>query len=593
LPQDASSNDSDISQPAPSPEPETAPAPQPGTGSGTITGTVNYAYYRNISGKTLNDLYRSAKFPDSPDQVQELKQFSLNATGDNFGIFAWAWLVPAVSGDYTFWLASDDQGELLVSSDANAANAETIATVDSYTNFLQFDKSTTQKSRTIHLVAGRPYYIAAAMKQGWGGSNLSVSWQGPSFSREVIPGSVLSAEIPATGGSSSPTAPRIIGSSGDDGHGAELAIDGSTAPESRWSVSGLPTAQWFEMDLGSIQKLNQSELVPYLDRAYQYKIEGKKNLSDGYTLLVNQTNNTRSGTVSNPLRDNFTTAEIRYIKVTITGAHGYTGPWASVVEFRVLFNASPEPEPAPAPQPAPQLKPILGTSFDGDLTAALTQKLLEHKNINLVRNAGPDGSDAIRVSYVGNSNGSERVVVWFPIPEAMQEATLAYDVYFDHNFQWVMGGKLHGLGPENPIDGGNTRDPSGWSARVMWRENGKAETYIYDQNDSYKYGRSDVTSGSIFKQGQWYRVVLQVRVNTVGKADGFARLSVNGQQILNTQGIMFRGKDGPETLIRKLMFSTFHGGSEPKWAPRDANGNYTTVHAVYDNINVYKGIVNP
>jgi hypothetical protein len=39
---------------------------------------------------------------------------------------------------------------------------------------------------------------------------------------------------------------------------------------------------------------------------------------------------------------------------------------------------------------------------------------------------------------------------------------------FDQDWQWVLGGKLHGLGPEQPITGGNERLPTGWSARVTF-----------------------------------------------------------------------------------------------------------------------------
>ena len=37
------------------------------------------------------------------------------------------------------------------------------------------------------------------------------------------------------------------------------------------------------------------------------------------------------------------------------------------------------------------------------------------------------------------------------------------------------------------------------------------------------------------------------------------------------------------------MFSTFHGGHSPSWAPKDGNGDYITVRAWFDNIAVYPG----
>jgi hypothetical protein len=43
-------------------------------------------------------------------------------TGDNYGSRMKGWLRPQVSGDYKFWIASDDNGELWLSSDDNPAN---------------------------------------------------------------------------------------------------------------------------------------------------------------------------------------------------------------------------------------------------------------------------------------------------------------------------------------------------------------------------------------------------------------------------------------------------------------------------------------
>jgi hypothetical protein len=81
-----------------------------------------------------------------------------------------------------------------------------------------------------------------------------------------------------------------------------------------------------------------------------------------------------------------------------------------------------------------------------------------------------------------------------------------------------------------------------------------------------------------------------VRVNEPADvANGFSRLYVDGDLVDSHAGLRFRGEDSDASLINKFMFSSFHGGHMPDWAPRDADGNYTTVYAVFDNISVYKG----
>lgn len=160
------------------------------------TGTARLAFYENISGKTLDLLYDHAKFPQSPDRIEELPKFSHRGTGDNFGMFAWAWILPPETGYYTFWLASDDQGELLLSDSAAAEDATVIASVASHTRVESFDQYASQVSEPVYLEAGKPYYLAASVKQGWSSVHLSVAWKGPGFAREVIPSTALVAVDP-------------------------------------------------------------------------------------------------------------------------------------------------------------------------------------------------------------------------------------------------------------------------------------------------------------------------------------------------------------------------------------------------------------
>jgi hypothetical protein len=72
-------------------------------------------------------------------------------------------------------------------------------------------------------------------------------------------------------------------------------------------------------------------------------------------------------------------------------------------------------------------------------------------------------------------------------------------------------------------------------------------------------------------------------------SNGFSRLYVNGRLIERHKDLRLRGIGGDASLINKFMFSSFHGGHAPNWAPRDENGNYKTVYATFDNISVFVG----
>jgi hypothetical protein len=232
----------------------------------------------------------------------------------------------------------------------------------------------------------------------------------------------------------------------------------------------------------------------------------------------------------------------------------------------------------------------LKEDFDNGTKRGFANKALNSPRIDLAKGAGPDGSNAIRVAYVGNKNGSERVVVHYPLGAVVDRATLSFDVRFDKNFQWVKGGKLHGLGPKRVVTGGKERLPDGWSARIMFREDGKCETYLYDQSRKTKYGIGQKSQRQVFQAGRWYHVGLEVSLNTPGKPDGSARMLINRKKVIDTEKVVFRQIGGRDTQIQQFLFSTFHGGNQPQWAPVDKKGKPTTVYAYFDNFMITEGI---
>jgi hypothetical protein len=232
-------------------------------------------------------------------------------------------------------------------------------------------------------------------------------------------------------------------------------------------------------------------------------------------------------------------------------------------------------------------RPLLEENFDR--RGGFGELLLADPHVQLIRKGGPDGSKAIRVSYVGSKEGSERVVVGYPLKKAVMEATLAFDVRFGEDFQWVKGGKLHGLGPENPVTGGKAREPDRWSARIMFSGDARSKSYLYEQSPDKKFGVGDMSKVPVFKKGVWQKVRIRVKLNTPGKADGEFAVHVDGKQVNQQSGVEFRARDGKGTLISRMLFSTFHGGDSPGHAPKDNKGNFITVHADFDNFLVTEG----
>lgn len=103
------------------------------------------------------------------------------------------YLHPQVTGEYRFWVASDNSSELWLSTDADPSEIRKIASVPrfGYVNPYEWSRYPSQSSEPIELKAGKTYYIEALQEQTTGGENLSVGWQGPGLHRSVIDGHYL------------------------------------------------------------------------------------------------------------------------------------------------------------------------------------------------------------------------------------------------------------------------------------------------------------------------------------------------------------------------------------------------------------------
>lgn len=238
-----------------------------------------------------------------------------------------------------------------------------------------------------------------------------------------------------------------------------------------------------------------------------------------------------------------------------------------------------------------QAEPVLSMDFESVPPGGGAEYLLQHGKLTLAPGAGVAGSTGLRAEYTGYDRGSERIVKHVVLPEPGLEFSLNYDVEFEQDFQFVRGGKLLGLGPKKHITGGRSIVPEGWSARVMFKEEGGIKLYSYHQDMKGQYGeRGDIQQPFRFEKERVYSVSLHVRVNDPATAsNGFSRLYVDGVLIEQHENMRLRGTEGDDTRINKFMFSSFHGGHEPDWAPRDEHGNYMTVHAIFDSISVYEG----
>ena len=152
-------------------------------------GKISREVWTGISGTQVT----SIPLTQEPSATSELSIFEAPMNiGDNYGTRIRGYICVPASGNYTFWISSDDQSELWLSTDENPANRSLIALVAGHTSVRQWNKYSGQQSAPVSLVANQKYYVEVLHKEGTGLDHVAVGWQLPDGTQErPIPGSRL------------------------------------------------------------------------------------------------------------------------------------------------------------------------------------------------------------------------------------------------------------------------------------------------------------------------------------------------------------------------------------------------------------------
>ncbi|MBT3199395.1 MAG: LEPR-XLL domain-containing protein [Phycisphaerales bacterium] len=164
------------------------------------SGTILREWWTGIGGNEIPLLTGSPNYPDNPSGSDELTSFEApSGWADSYGTRIRGYIHPPTTGNYVFWIATDDNGELWLSTDENPENKQQIASVPGWAGSRDWTKFASQESTEMYLVAGRRYYIEALQKEGGGGDNFAVGWRLPDATLErPIPGNRLSPWVDNT-----------------------------------------------------------------------------------------------------------------------------------------------------------------------------------------------------------------------------------------------------------------------------------------------------------------------------------------------------------------------------------------------------------
>jgi hypothetical protein len=173
-----------------------------------VPGFLKFEVYTNITGTAVADLTASAGFPGSPSRVFYMPSFDTRTvyrddSHDNYGGRLSGFVTATESGEYEFFLRSDDASQLFISPDENPANLQLIAEETTFGGPFE-ETGAPETSQTIGLVAGQRCAIQVLYKEGTGGDYAQVAWRKvgdttPAAQLTPIPIAFLSTLIPPRG----------------------------------------------------------------------------------------------------------------------------------------------------------------------------------------------------------------------------------------------------------------------------------------------------------------------------------------------------------------------------------------------------------
>ncbi|MFP6905178.1 MAG: DUF1800 family protein [Verrucomicrobiota bacterium] len=173
------------------------------SGNVSVTGGATSEIWTDTTGGNIASLKATPGYPNQPHGTETLPRLKRPANqADNFGGRIRGYLIPPETGDYTFYIASRNQGELHLSPNSDTNNLVRIARcTNGTTQEEEFTRTAAQRSTPIAFTRGEKYYFEVRHKHAGQEDHLTVAWTGPGIdpnTPRVIEGPYLAPWIPET-----------------------------------------------------------------------------------------------------------------------------------------------------------------------------------------------------------------------------------------------------------------------------------------------------------------------------------------------------------------------------------------------------------
>lgn len=140
----------------------------------------------NIPGQRVFDLVRHPAYRGAADRKDVIDQIDDSDLGELHGARYTTLLEVPVTGEYTFYISSDDGSEIWLSKDETQNDMSCIAGVKGFTLRHNWSNQLGQKSVPIKLEKGRKYFLCVLRKQEYTNDHVSVAWTGPGIEEPAV-----------------------------------------------------------------------------------------------------------------------------------------------------------------------------------------------------------------------------------------------------------------------------------------------------------------------------------------------------------------------------------------------------------------------